>query len=68
MASQASEVRGLLSELQRLGCEVVRSKDGHYKVTRPGYRGTVVVSHSPSDRRAWRNTLGYLRRTLGVTI
>lgn len=68
MASQASEVQGLLTELKRRGCSVVRSKDGHYKVTRPGYVGTVVVSHSPSDRRSWRNTLGYLRRILDVTI
>jgi len=64
-----NQIRRLMGMLERdHGCTVTMSAKGsHWKVSRPG-RGTVTVSHSPSDQRAWRNILADLRRVLDVDV
>jgi predicted RNA binding protein YcfA (HicA-like mRNA interferase family) len=37
----------LVKELQRQGFDVVRTGSGHWKVTRSGYHGCVIMSFSP---------------------
>jgi len=51
----------LIAEAQALGWAVQRTRGGHLKFVRPGYR-TRFFSSTPSDHRAWRNALADLRR------
>ena len=37
----------LIKELEKQGFDVVRAGSGHWKVTRPGRAGMVVVAFSP---------------------
>lgn len=45
--SGRSEQMKLIKELEKQGFDVVRAGSGHWKVTRLGRQGMVVVSFSP---------------------
>lgn len=59
----SKELKPLLKELKRQGFEVVlTTKGSHYKVTHPDHPGKMVtLASSPSDHRAIKNSLSYLR-------
>ena len=54
------EVGMLLAKAEKLGCEVVYRKCGHYKIMTP--EGPVFCSSTPSDRRALHKIVSDLRR------
>lgn len=67
-ANHSREVARLIDRVcSDFGCTATRAK-GHWKVTRPGMKTSVTVSHSPSDGRALRNIRADFRRYLNVTI
>lgn len=67
-ASLAREVARLMKTLERdHGCEVVKNKSSHWKVTRLGCQ-PVFVSCSPRGPRGLKNAIGDLRRELGIKI
>lgn len=49
------------------GCEVIKNKSSHWKVTRLGCQ-PVFVSCSPRGPRGLKNAIGDLRRELGIKI
>lgn len=55
--------RPVVEWARRLGCEVVRARSGHYRVT---YRGRFVgtISSTPSDKRSPLNDKSAIRRRL----
>lgn len=61
------EVRELLRKVAGLGCEVERLGSGHYRISRPGYEGTVVLSGTNVSRGSWQTTLKLLRG-IGVSV
>jgi hypothetical protein len=59
----APEVRKLIAWVQRLGCQVARARNGHYRVTFGGrYVGTIACT--PSDRRTPLNDKARIRRSI----
>ena len=57
----------LVKDLQRCGFVVERTGSGHWKVTRPGRKGCVFMSFSPSGKPQHKTfkrlaELGYERR------
>lgn len=68
MASTTREVRAILKALMDdHGCECVKQKSGHWKVSRAGFP-PIIMSHSPSDHRAVRNMKADVRRLWGITL
>ena len=61
------DVRQLLKAAEARGCEVSRTKGGHWRISRPGCP-PVTLSNTPSDARAMRNALADLKRNLGVNL
>jgi predicted RNA binding protein YcfA (HicA-like mRNA interferase family) len=56
-----SDIRDIIAKLEAQGWTVVRGK--HYKCYPPDKNlGMVVVSCTPSDPRAIKNAISYLRR------
>ena len=53
-------------QLERLGCEVIQAKSGHYKIYLNGHY-VLTDSATSSDWRAWRNLTARLRR-LGIDV
>lgn len=58
-------MKQLHAELVAAGFTVEGTGGGHIKVYKPGQRGVVFMSATPSDGRAFKNALGDLRRELG---
>lgn len=56
----------LLKALKRQGCLVEHTGSGHIRITLP-QGDTIILAHSPSDRRAWLNDRARLRRA-GVAL
>lgn len=67
MAGYSKDVGKLLKTLQAkpYSCSVRPMKSGHWRVMRSGHQ-PITVAKSPSDRRAWDNIVGDVRRYLGV--
>lgn len=57
-----------MARLRTAGCTVSATGGGHWKVTRPGRPGQVILSESPSDHRSRQNDLSLIRRVLGVDL
>ena len=53
-------------QLERLGCDIVQAKSGHYKIYLNGHY-ILTDSATSSDWRAWRNLTARLRR-LGIDV
>lgn len=58
--SGRAEAMKLVKELEKQGFNVVRAGSGHWKVTRPGYAGMVVLPFSPRGT-AQHKTMKLLR-------
>ena len=69
MAGHRKDVKDLIRLLCKPehGCTAHRMGDGHWRVTRPGYR-SITISASPRDEHAIRNARADVRRHLGVDI
>lgn len=63
--STNKEMAWLLRRLRELGIRVEKTKGNHFKVYAPG--GLYFMSSTPSDHRAFKNNLSYLRK-LGVDV
>ena len=62
MASK--DIAQLVRALQAQGWRVERSGGGHYKAFPPDTsKPMVTIASTPSDRRAFRNTIALLRRS-----
>jgi hypothetical protein len=71
MSGLKKDVDDLLRQVQcrPYNCTVTPARrGGHWKVTRPGYTGCVIVSLSPSDRHVIRHIKRDLRNQLGIPI
>jgi hypothetical protein len=55
------DLQDLLHQAEALGCRVVMTRSGHYKVYVPG-GGMVTTPRSPSDWRSLLNTRSDLRK------
>lgn len=63
MASQRSEVLGLIRDLERLGYTCRQSARGsHWKVYKPGGGMICTIPSTPGDHRWKRNTMHDLSR------
>ncbi len=51
----------LIRKIVDLGHEVIKSRNGHWKVMRPG-QTPIVIPSTPSDIRSTLNTIALLRR------
>lgn len=56
------EIKRLVRDLEQQGWRVELRKGGHYVAYAPDGVGIVTFSGTPSDHRAYRNTLAQLRR------
>ncbi|TXS50131.1 hypothetical protein [Streptomyces sp. t39] len=55
------ETRRLLKQLETQGFSYRTTKNGHHVVYKDGERVT-TISGTPSDWRAWKNTMSQLKR------
>ena len=66
MAGHRSDMMKLVKQAKRKGCTVVRSGNGHWKITTPD--GTnLYASFSPTSPGAYRDTIRDLRKA-GVSL
>lgn len=63
----SKDVRELIKLLRSEGCEVRPTSNGHWFVTRPGYR-SISLTSTPRDYRALANAKADIKRNLGITI
>lgn len=56
-----NDLKRVLKALEKAGYEVSRTNRGHWEVRWSGVRVT-TFSGTPSDRRAWLNSLAPLKR------
>lgn len=57
----SSRSKPVVDWARRLGCEVVLTRRGHYKVKLDG-RLIAVMASTPSDRRSMKNARAQIRR------
>jgi hypothetical protein len=57
------ELRHLMRDLRRQGFEISPTGGGHRRITRPGQRGAVYTSSTPSDWPALKNLRAQIRKT-----
>ena len=69
MATPKKDMDQMIRTLQTpaYGCDVTKTKRGHWKVVRPGH-SPVFMSSTPGDRRAFDNAKADVRRVLGLDI
>lgn len=67
MASSKRDIEQLLKVLRSQGCEVTLTRNGHWRVSRPGCN-SVTVARTPSDPRALKNAKADIRRAFGVAV
>lgn len=68
MAGPGRDVQKMLRVLTRdHGCEAIRGKGGHWKVTLPG-RPPVFLANSPSCPHAIQNMKHDVRAKLGINL
>lgn len=69
MAGAKREVDRIVRQLRRIefGCEVTRTKSGHWKVSKVGCQH-VIFSGSPSCPHAVRNAKADLKRYLAIIL
>lgn len=63
------DVDAIVRKLARpeYGCEVAKTKRGHWKVTKPGCP-QVIISPDPCDPRTVRNTKADLKRYMNIVL
>jgi hypothetical protein len=59
------EVRQLIKACKKQGIKIEATKSGHYKATRGGCSGSVIIAGTASDHLSIKNTIAQLRKTLG---
>jgi hypothetical protein len=62
--SGRSETMQLVNQLRKDGLVVERTGSGHWKVTRPGHKGMVILAFSPRKRGNMK-TMKRLEQELG---
>jgi hypothetical protein len=63
MTARNAAARPVVEWARRLGCEVTRSRSGHWRVTYHGrFAGTICAT--PSDRRSQLNDRSFIRRRI----
>lgn len=69
MATPKKDMSQLVKTLQTpsYGCTVTKTRNGHWKVAKPG-RPPVFMSSTPSDRRALDNAKADVRRYLDLDV
>lgn len=68
MASLRRDVESIVDRLTTTyGCHVKLSKNGHWRVSRPGHQ-SISLSRTPSDQRALANIKSDVKRYLGVIL
>lgn len=69
MATPKKDMSQLVRTLQTdaYGCTVTKTKNGHWKVVKPG-RQPVFMSSTPGDRHALDNAKADVRRYLGLDV
>lgn len=61
------EADRVLEEARRLGFTAEKTRNSHWKFTRPG-APAVYHSSTSGDRRAWKNGIAKLRRAAAGTL
>lgn len=59
-------IRQLVEACKEHGLDVVITRGN--RITRPGRRGSVTLSSTTSNFRAYRNAVSQIKRTLGVHV
>lgn len=68
MASLKADVEAIVHRLTTdHGCSAKLSKNGHWRVSRPGHQ-PITMSRTPSDQRVLKNIRGDVRKYLGVDL